>query len=330
VWRIATALAAAVIVVGALSLAPSIAAAGLLYPERRTVVAAIPAACSNRDFEGDGVTLRGWHCTAAGKRRGTVVYLHGIADHRGSSAGAVDRFTRKAFDVVAYDSRRHGDSGGDVCTYGFLEKRDLRRVVDGLPPGPVVLMGSSLGAAVALQEAAADPRITSVVAAEPFSDLRTVATERAPWFLPPAVVRKALQVAEQRGGFLVDAVSPMEAARAIRAPVLLIHGADDRETPPAHSQRIFEALSGPRRLLLVPGAGHNQSLNAPAAWVEIERWVEESLELVDRRLALGSTGGMATGRMSAFISLFRGAPPPRNPWGPTPMAASARFARAAV
>ena len=70
-----------------------------------------------------------------------------------------------------------------------------------------------------------------------------------------------------------------------KAPVLLIHGADDRETPPAHSQRIFEALSGPRRLLLVPGAGHNQSLNAPAAWVDIERWVEESLEIVDRRVA---------------------------------------------
>ena len=97
------------------------------------------------------------------------------------------------------------------------------------------------------------PRITSVITAEAFSDLRTVATERAPWFLPPPVIRKAFQVAEQRGGFLVDAVSPMEAARAIRAPVLLIHGADDRETPPAHSQRIFEALAGPRRLLLVPG-----------------------------------------------------------------------------
>ena len=317
-WRIATALAAALIVVGALSLAPSIAAGGLLYPERRTVATAIPSACTNKDFEGDGVTLRGWHCTATGKRRGTVVYLHGIADNRGSSAGAVDRFTREGFDVVAYDSRRHGDSGGEVCTYGFLEKRDLRRVVDGLPPGPVVLMGTSLGAAVALQEAAADPRITSVIAAEAFSDLRTVATERAPWFLPPPVVRKAFQVAEQRGGFLVDAVSPMEAARAIRAPVLLIHGADDRETPPAHSQRIFEALAGPRRLLLVPGAGHNQSLNAPAVWVDVERWVEESLELRDRRLALGSIGGMATGRMSAFISLFRGAPPPRNPWGPPP------------
>ena len=313
VWRIATALAAAVIVVGALSLAPSIAAGGLLYPERRTVAAAIPAACTNRDFEGDGVTLRGWHCTATGKRRGTVVYLHGIADNRGSSAGAVDRFTRKGFDVVAYDSRRHGDSGGDVCTYGFLEKRDLRRVVDGLPPGPVVLMGTSLGAAVALQEAAGDPRITAVIAAEVFSDLRTVATERAPWFLPPPVIRKAFQVAEQRGGFLVDAVSPMEAARAIRAPVLLIHGADDRETPPAHSQRIFEAL--PARAACcwcrAPGTT-SRSTRRRCGWISSgglrSRW----------NSSIGGWRWWTGGRLQASVSILRfagaiaGLPRPRT------------------
>ena len=52
--------------------------------------------------------------------------------------------------MVAYDSRGHGESGGAFCTYGFLEKRDLRRVIDIMPPRPVVLIGASLGGAVAL------------------------------------------------------------------------------------------------------------------------------------------------------------------------------------
>lgn len=86
----------------------------------------------------------------------------------------------RGFDVVAYDSRAHGESDGDVCTYGFYEARDLHRVLDTVAPGPVVLFGTSLGAAVALQETAGDPRVTAVVAAETFSDLRTVASERAP------------------------------------------------------------------------------------------------------------------------------------------------------
>ena len=273
---------AAVLIAAIAIISPKIAAGGLLYPSRHSVKGAIPPGCENRNFQGDDLTLRGWHCGAIGKRRGTIVYLHGVADNRGSSVGVIQRFVPRGFDVVAYDSRRHGESPGNVCTYGFVEKRDLRRVVDGLSAGPVVLIGSSLGAAVALQ-AGSDPRVAAVVAAESFSDLRTVVTERAPWFLPRPIIRQALIVAEQRGRFLVDAVSPVQAARTISAPVLLIHGAEDKETAPAHSQRIFDALAGPRRLLLVPGAGHNQSLYGPGVWGEVERWIEDALELGERR-----------------------------------------------
>jgi uncharacterized protein len=284
--RLVGAVIAAALISAALIMAPSIAAGGLLYPARHALRAAIPPGCENREFQGDDVTLRGWQCGSIGKRRGTIIYLHGVADNRGSSVGVVQRFTPRGFDVVAYDSRRHGQSPGEVCTYGFVEKRDLRRVIDGLSAGPVILIGTSLGAAVALQEAAADPRVVSVVAAESFSDLRTVATERAPWYLPGPVIRKAFIVAEQRGRFLVDAVSPLQAARTITAPVLLIHGAEDTETAPAHSQRIFDALGGPRRLMLVPGAGHNQSLYGPGVWGEIERWIEEALEIREKRFAV--------------------------------------------
>ena len=83
----------------------------------------------------------------------------GVADNRGSGAGIVRRFVDRRFDVIAYDSRAHGDSGGDACTYGYFEKEDLRRVLDTVPPGPVVLIGTSLGAAVALQAAAALARV---------------------------------------------------------------------------------------------------------------------------------------------------------------------------
>jgi len=55
--------------------------------------------------------------------------------------------------------------------------------------------------------------------------------------------------------------------------VLLIHGADDRETPPEHSRRIEAALAGPRRLLLVPGAGHGGALAGREAWDVIGAWL---------------------------------------------------------
>jgi alpha-beta hydrolase superfamily lysophospholipase len=255
---------------------PSLAAGGLLHPLRRGLHTPAPHGCTNVTFQGAGIPLRGWRCPAQKNRRGTLVYLHGVADNRGSGTGIVQRFVDRGFDVIAYDSRAHGSSGGDACTYGYFEKQDLHRVLDTVPSGPIVLIGSSLGAAVALQETAGDPRVTTVVAAETFSDLRSVAQYRASFFLTEATIRKAFSLAEARGRFEVAAVSPVAAAARIRIPVLLIHGALDRSTPPDHSARVFAALKGPKRLILVPRARHNQSL-AGDVWPEIEAWIDHAI-----------------------------------------------------
>jgi pimeloyl-ACP methyl ester carboxylesterase len=252
----------------------SAGAGGLLHPARRRVVGTLPPGCQEATFAGDGVRLKGWTCRASAPRRGTLVYLHGVADNRTSGVGIVERFGRRGFDVVAYDSRAHGESEGEACTYGFFEKQDLHRVLDVVEKGPIVLLGTSLGAAVALQEAAGDARVTAVVAAETFSDLRTVATERAPFFFTSGIIGRAFELAENQGRFHVDAVSPVIAAAAIQNPVLLIHGAADTETPPDHSRRVLAALAGPKRLILVPGAGHNQSLGGEV-WREVEQWIDE-------------------------------------------------------
>ena len=263
-------------------------AGGLLHPMRVVSVHPPPAGCSDEVFTGFEVTLAGWRCPANGARRGSVIYLHGVADNSGSAVTVIDRFVGRGFDVVAYDSRAHGSSTGEFCTYGFYEKEDLRLVIDTLEPGPVVLIGASLGGAVALQHAARDRRVTAVVAAETFSDLRTIAAERAPSFFTDAVIARALALAERIARFRVDDVSPLRAAEDIKAPVLLVHGADDVDTPPAHSQRVLARLHSPNRLILVPHAGHNGSLR-PEVWDAIDAWLTEVLAgkvADDRRLQL--------------------------------------------
>ena len=274
--KAAAALAGALIVVAAAVLnreLPTLGANGLLHPYRRAIDPGARDLYPTLSFAGANVRLAGWNIPARSPRRGTVVYLHGVADNRGSALTAAQRFPDRGFDVVAYDSRAHGESGGDFCTYGFNEKRDLRRVLDQIESGPVVVIGSSLGAAVGLQAAAEDPRISAVVAAESFCDLKTVATERAPWFFTERAVRRSFALAERIGNFRVEEVSPVAAASRIHVPVFLIHGADDRETYPEHSRRIFDALGGPKRLLILEGAGHNQSLQQ-STWAEIENWLD--------------------------------------------------------
>jgi uncharacterized protein len=281
VGRVTLASIGALVLVGvgaAYSQLPSVGAAGLLHPARRRAVVEPPPGCRETTFSGVGVALRGWRCRPVGDaRRGTVIYLHGVADNRASGAGVIERFSRRGFDVVAYDSRAHGESEGEVCTYGFFEKQDLGRVIDSIDHGPVVLIGTSLGAAVALQRTADDRRVSAVVAAETFTDLRTIASQRAPFFFTSSMLTQAFQLAEARGEFEVDAVSPVKAAAHITAPVLLIHGEQDADTSPEHSRRVYAALRGLKRLIIVPGAAHNESLRVEV-WNQVDHWIDIALD----------------------------------------------------
>ena len=222
-----------------------------------------------------GVKLKGWWFRSAGKR-GTVVVLHGAADNRGSAVGMADHFVPRGFEVVAYDSRAHGESEGDACTYGFYEKQDLRRVLDRVSIAPIVVIGTSMGAAVALLAAAEDRRVAAVVALSSFSDLRTAALERVPFFASKGNVAEAFKLAEDAAKFRIDDVNPMAAAPQIQVPTLIIHGDHDEWTPHAHSQRIFAALHAPKRLILVPNAGHNNVIDA-GVWREIDSWLDAAL-----------------------------------------------------
>ena len=212
-------------------------------------------------FRSDGLQLKGWLFPAAGPRRGLVVYLHGISDNRQSGIGVAARLAPAGYDVLAYDARAHGESEGESCTYGFHEKRDLSRALDAVGAESAILFGSSLGAAVALQAAAVEPRVRGVVAQSPFSDLRSIVDDRARFIAASrSYVDASLALAESRGGFRAAEVSPRAAAARLAVPVLLLHGADDWRTPPAHSRRIDAALTAPHRFVLLRGAGHNDVL----------------------------------------------------------------------
>ena len=111
--------------------APSIAAGALLYPARMPFKPK-PANCEAVTFSGEGVELAGPRCRPSSPPRGTIVYLHGVADNRTSGDRVVARYTAQGYEVIAYDSRAHGDSQGTMCTNGFFEKqRSAARSRDG-------------------------------------------------------------------------------------------------------------------------------------------------------------------------------------------------------
>jgi alpha-beta hydrolase superfamily lysophospholipase len=246
----------------------------LLHPHRKTALPTPDPSLHVENVRLDvGIPLAGWLFRAPRPRRGFVVYLHGLGDNRGSSLGIAQHLTARGFDVLAYDGRAQGESGGDACTYGYYEKRDLARALDELGETRVLVFGVSLGGGVAIQAAAVDPRIALVVAVSPFSDLRTAAHERAPFFASQGNIDEAFRIAEAEAHFRADEVSAVAAAAHVTAPAILVHGAKDTETPPAHAQRIYGALAGPKQLFMVPDTGHKHVLT-PDAWQQIDAFID--------------------------------------------------------
>jgi uncharacterized protein len=228
----------------------------------------------HQDFQmktDDGLTLRGWMFRPAGPARALIVYLHGKGTNRSTGGTFAERYVPKGYAVLAYDSRGHGESDGTFITYGTREGPDLRRALDKAGFPYVILVGESLGAGVALEEAPDDPRVAGVVAVAPFADLEVRIRETAGRFEPT----DAMKLAEQQAQFKIADISPRKAAARIHVPVLVIHGTADTATPPHHSQEIFDALPGPRKLVWIEGSGHADILQHDESWKAIDAWLDQ-------------------------------------------------------
>ena len=121
----------------------------------------------------DGAILRGWKVRPREPNGAWVLLFQGVADNRVGTIGQSEILLRAGYSVVMMDQRAHGESGGSMATYGWLERDDSRAVVDALVstehPVHIFALGESMGAGIALQSAGFDPRIEAVVAEAPFA-----------------------------------------------------------------------------------------------------------------------------------------------------------------
>jgi uncharacterized protein len=262
---------------------------GVLHPQnlnpmrlQETAAMLQRTGATREDFQvraSDGALLRGWKIKPARPTGDWVLLYHGVSDNRTGTLGYAEFLLRHGYSVVMMDSRAHGESGGAMCTYGWKERYDTVAVVNTLYATEHVkhlyALGVSMGAAIALQSAAVEPRIEAVSAEDPFANLREVSYDYAGLEISPLLGKTlfrpasmmAMHEAEKEGRFNADDVSPEKAVAARAFPVLLICGTNDRRIPCRHAVRIYHAAKGPKDLWEVDGAGHAAALGtAPAEY----------------------------------------------------------------
>jgi pimeloyl-ACP methyl ester carboxylesterase len=250
----------------------------LMQPYRRTVdyyrrhTSLLEPSSFTTDFEelslntSEGIPLSCWFLKTSGTPRGTVIYLHGVSECKIAGLPVAKMLLAKGFNVFLYDSRRHGESGGMFCTYGFYEKHDTSRIISHLLSrsdatiGKIGLFGNSMGAAVAIQVAASDSRVGAVVAESGFSTLRTIFDDyqkrmiKLPWhYLRNIVIKRSEYLAH----FKANAVSPLDAVQRVHVPLFVLHGTADELIKPVYSEAVWARANEPKQLWLLNGARHS-------------------------------------------------------------------------
>ncbi|MBE0598433.1 MAG: alpha/beta fold hydrolase [Desulfuromonadales bacterium] len=206
-------------------------------------------------FRAGDLQLHGWQRPAA-LEGPLILYFHGTGTHLAREvAGLLELQQQLALPVFAFDYRGFGASQGRPSVDGlFADARAALAFVEasGWRRDQVIYYGHSLGAAVALQLALEAPP-AALVLESPFTSLFDLIS----WHYPGASPWIAW--------LFPDYYNNLEKIKRLQTPLLLIHGADDRQVPALMAGRLFTRAPGPKSLLLLAGGDHAAPRQADAA-----------------------------------------------------------------
>ena len=223
-----------------------------------------------------GRRLHGWFIP--GKTPDTAVtwlWFHGNGgniSHRVEEMAMVHH--RLGVNLLIFDYQGYGQSEGTPTEQGtyadagaalkYLKQRP------GIATDRIVYFGRSLGAAVAVNLAAAEPPL-GLVLVSPFTSVEDMAKLLYP-LLPV-------------GWFTGGKYDSAAAIGQVHRPVLIIHGALDETVPPAQGEKLFRAANEPKQLLMLPAASHNDTFTQGGEryWNTLARFIAD--------LATGEFGG---------------------------------------
>jgi pimeloyl-ACP methyl ester carboxylesterase len=201
--------------------------------------------------------------------KGTLLILHGYRDAKENVLHWGIALAQEGYRCVLVDFRGHGQSTGEVISYGAFETGDLKRVIDDLEQKGLFthrsgVLGVSNGASVEPLLASPDHRVKTVVALEPYSRAATGVVEFARGVAPSrtadisdATFQKGLDQAEILGGFQWADADVLDAMKTVKAPVFLMHGKKDQWISLENSRQLLKLA--PKRSKLMTIAGRQPS-----------------------------------------------------------------------
>jgi hypothetical protein len=189
-----------------------------------------------------------------------LLLFHGNGEIVADYDEVAERFAAAGAELSVVDYRGYGRSTGEpTLRTAITDARVVASAFAAEIGGPFVVMGRSLGSAAAAELYGAPVAgMVGVVWESGFVDLEASALRRG-LPMPPEIPSEDLAVFD-----------PTPKLRRGRLPMLVLHGAEDDLIDPAEARAAFDACgAADKRLVLVPGHGHNDVGLAPVYWAEM-------------------------------------------------------------
>ncbi|MED4400809.1 alpha/beta hydrolase [Metabacillus fastidiosus] len=197
-----------------------------------------------------------------------IIICHGVTVNKFNSIKYMNLFLEKGWNVLIYDHRRHGTSGGKTTSYGYYEKFDLQSIVHFLKKrvGKNIILGihgESMGAATTLLYAGSvEDGADFYIVDCPFSDLESLLRYRLkmefriPGFLVMPFAKPFITL---RDRYSLKDVSPITVIEKIKNPVLFIHSKQDDYILPEMSKQLYDKKPGFKKIYLAEKGSHAMS-----------------------------------------------------------------------
>lgn len=214
-----------------------------------------------------GLKIRGWWVRHENPVA-VAVFAHGYMANRCEWLPHILTLYPKRISCLLFDFRAHGRSSGHKTSLGWEERAEVREFVNwakrNSPNVPVVLFGSSMGAAACAYALEENPRLAKAAVFDaPYADLWTAATnwwgflcgKRWTWVFAP-VIWFGTWIAH----FDPRRANVRRAAQTFRhLPTLLMYGDRDSLVGRESALQVYEALQPESRIVWFPNCEHAQA-----------------------------------------------------------------------
>jgi len=242
----------------------------------------------------DGTELEGWYCDQ-GEETPLVIFFHGYTAEKTSLLPEAKSLLDLGVSVMLVDFRGSGGSSESYTTIGVREGDDVAAVAryarGKLTHSAIILYGQSMGAAAILR-AAHEHGINpdAVVLTAVFDTMQNMVNNRFAAMGVPSFPSAQLLAfwGGRQWGFNAFAHNPVDYAKSLTCPTLVMHGVEDARAKLEEAQRVFAALPGTKEFRAFESVGHETYIEKyPAEW-------KSAVESLIRGLAVSADSGRAS------------------------------------